>query len=343
LSILLAIYFSVNAYALLRLGILLGIKKKLFFWLAAGILTAAFPLAFVWEAKSDHLPAHIFYSAVTIWIGIVFLLFWTVLLHDVLRLLLPIPPRWGAGVIIALTAGLAGYAFFNAHRLRVKPLHIPGPVSLRAVQLSDIHLGSTSPAMLRKIVDQTNALQPAVVFITGDLLDNSTRSNRRAVKMLNDIQAPIFFVTGNHETYVGLERVTQMLAETKVKTLHNEAVNYDGVQIIGVDFGWSVSRLAQELDRIKPDDSRYKILLCHNPDAVPAAAGQGINLMLSGHTHYGQIFPFNFIIRLLYERMKGLHQVDGCWLYISPGSGYWGPPMRLGSHCEITLIDIGPG
>jgi len=342
LSLLIAVYFSANAYALLRLSALLGIKKKLFIWVAASILTASFPLAFVLEAKADHLPAHIFYIAATIWIGVVFLLFWTVLLHDVLHLLLPIPPRWGAGLIIGLVAVLSFYSFFNAHRPRVKQLYISGPVALKAVQLSDIHLGSTSPAMLRRIVDQTNALKPNMVFITGDLLDNYTRRNRRAVKMLNDIKAPIFFVTGNHETYVGLERVTEMLAETKVKLLRNEAVNYDGVQIIGVDFGWSARRLAEELDRIKLDDSQYKILLCHSPDPAPAAAKFGVNLMLSGHTHYGQIFPFNFIIGLLHEHIKGLHRVGDCWLYISPGTGYWGPPMRLGSHCEITLINMGP-
>ncbi|MHC4114526.1 MAG: metallophosphoesterase, partial [Planctomycetota bacterium] len=122
--------------------------------------------------------------------------------------------------------------------------------------------------------------------------------------------------------------------------LRNEVVDFNGIQIIGINDSSGKNHLAGELQRLKMNTTAFKILMYHRPQGLEVASNFGINLMLSGHTHNGQIFPFNFVIRLLYKRTKGYFQYENCHLYVSSGTGTWGPQMRLGSKSEIVLIKL---
>ncbi len=245
---------------------------------------------------------------------------------------------YGGIAVLAVAAIASVYAMINARILYVTTVHIPATVDMDIVQLSDIHLGSVSGRFLPRVVEKTNALNPDVVLITGDLIDSAHRLDTAAVATLNQLNAPVFFVTGNHERYANIEKVMALLNTTKVKALRNEVVDFDDVQIIGID---NENGVADELRHIEIDPGKFSILLHHRPEGLEAASKAGIDLMLSGHTHSGQIFPFNYYVRRHFRYIKGLYKHKNLYLYVSAGTGTWGPRMRLGSKSEITLIRLG--
>jgi hypothetical protein len=215
------------------------------------------------------------------------------------------------------------------------------------VQLSDVHLGHIlGTAFLRDIVQKVNTLDPVMVLITGDLFDGMDGRLDELVVPLNDLRAPwgIYFVTGNHETYLGTDRAFAALRKTKVRILHDEMVVVNGLQIIGIDFperefSKDIAAVIQTL----PEYNRQmpSLLLYHSPTQVEQAKAAGIRLQLSGHTHHGQIFPIQIISRLIYQKYyTGLHVEGDYTIYTSSGAGTWGPTMRTGNHPEITVIHL---
>ncbi len=228
----------------------------------------------------------------------------------------------------------------NARRLVVKVVEIEAPVEMNIVQLSDIHLGSDGHAFLEHIVERTNTLSPDVVLLTGDLIDPHSGIGAAEIAPLNDLEAPVFFVTGNHEGYAGVEKVMDILGTTKVRPLRNEAVDFGDIQIIGIDDSGRRFQVADQLKRIEFDDSKYCVLMYHRPIGFEAATEQGVDLMLAGHTHNGQIAPFNLIVGLAFEHISGLYRHESSYLYVTTGTGTWGPRMRLGSSNEIVLLKL---
>jgi predicted MPP superfamily phosphohydrolase len=149
-------------------------------------------------------------------------------------------------------------------------------------------------------------------------------------------------VTGNHERYEGIELVVDALKGTGVRVLRDEVVNTHGIQLVGVDDPGDFPRKNHVLARLNISDGKPSVLMQHTPGAVKDAQGAGIDLMLSGHTHNGQIIPFNYIVKLFFPYIQGLYRIGEMHLYVSPGTGTWGPPMRLGSRSEITLLRLQP-
>ena len=218
------------------------------------------------------------------------------------------------------------------------------PVTL--IQISDVHIGEIyGPRYLRKLVDMTNKRHPDVVAITGDLFDGGGVIYKGMIDPISEIEAPTLFITGNHEVYEGVYKTTQMVEEHGVRVLDDEIVTIAGVQFVGVsypiDFGDDKHRafvaLAKRINRSKPI-----VLLRHEPKRLDDATYLGADLMLSGHTHNGQIFPFNVIAKLFYEHVAGLHVKDQTTIYITPGAGTWGPPYRIGSRAEIVEFRLVP-
>jgi predicted MPP superfamily phosphohydrolase len=240
---------------------------------------------------------------------------------------------------------LAIYGLINASFFSVKEITIPVEnldKEVTIVQLSDIHVGTIHKAeFLRRIVDKVNEMDPDMVLITGDLFDGSGKIMEDTVAPLNDLKAKTFFSTGNHEMYEGLDNVMAILATTNIQVLRNEFVEHSGIQVIGVDNPeQEAQRRNVALKDIKFDNSKPSVLMFHQPNGVDDAVSAGVDLQLSGHTHNGQIVPFNLISRLFYPRVHGLYTISGMSLYVSPGTGTWGPPMRVGSSNEITLIRL---
>jgi predicted MPP superfamily phosphohydrolase len=233
-------------------------------------------------------------------------------------------------------------------RLRRWPRELNG---LTLVQLTDIHVGPTiGRSFIETIVAHTNALEPDLIAITGDLVDGTVSELADAVAPLAELRARhgVYFVTGNHEYYSGAAPWIAELSRLGVRCLRNERVTIgsgDAVfDLAGVD-DHSAARsgepghgenLDQALANLDP--AREVVLLAHQPKSVFAATPFGVGLQISGHTHGGQIWPFTYLVRLQQPFIAGLHRHGATQVYISRGTGYWGPPMRLGAPAEITQL-----
>jgi len=262
----------------------------------------------------------------------------------------PSPAVFGLPAV-ALACLYSGYGVWNAYHPRVEDVVVkiknlpPDWRGKKVVQLSDVHLGHVLGArFLQSIVEKINAQNPSIVFITGDLFDGADGRLDELVAPLNDLRAPlgIYYVTGNHETYLGTDRAYAALKITKVRILRDEMVVIDGLQIIGISYPQrGFSKDIAEVTRKLPDFNPRmpSVLLYHSPTQIEQAKAAGINLQLSGHTHKGQIFPIQFISRLIYHKYyNGLHVEGDYTIYTSSGAGTWGPTMRTGNHPEIAVI-----
>jgi uncharacterized protein len=233
----------------------------------------------------------------------------------------------------------------------------PALSGLTLAQISDLHVGPTiREKHVRRVVDMTNDLRPDAIVITGDLVDGSVAELRHATEHLARLRARygVFFVTGNHDHYAGARAWVEELARYGVRPLRGARVAIgDGgpggasIDLAGVD-DWSVSHggggrwPALDAALAGRDPDRSLVLLAHQPRGVAEAVRAGVELQLSGHTHGGQIFPWTLVVGAVYPYCKGLyhHREDGAegQIYVSCGTGYWGPPMRLGAPAEVAKI-----
>ena len=340
LFIVLLLSFSMNFYVLSRLCSLFQIKKGVVFWVIVLIAAVSFVGASILQSFFGNIISRIVYTVSAGWLGVLWLLFSTLLVYEILRLFIKISPSVAGVVIVTIVAVVSLYSIINAHSLRIKSLIIPGPIDSNIVQLSDIHIGSVSGNFVKKIIDKTNALNPDLVLITGDLVDNYNANTQKAIGLLKNLQAPVLFVTGNHERYVGPARVAKSLTASNVKVLNNQLADYGQIQIIGIAYNDNERNLAHIIQGLNIDNSKFRILMYHRPVELKTISKAGVNLVLSGHTHSGQIFPFNYIARLFHKPFSGLHKYNNTYQYITSGTGTWGPRMRLGSRSEIALLQI---
>ena len=331
------VYFGMNWYVLGRLFSLFALKRTVWFYLALIPLTLSFVASLALESAIGNLLTGLFFSAAMVWLGTCFLLLWLLFVQQILSLALPIPRRVWAASICGLAAILSLYASVNARAITVRREQIHG-LPLKIAHLSDVHIGSIGASMLADIIAKTNALMPDVVLITGDLFDNATTATRELSAQLKAFAAPVIFTSGNHELYTGYENVRQMLSPARIRWLRNEAMEFKGIRIIGVDNSYGTELLQSVLGRTPPSTA-FTILMNHQPRGFDVARRHRINLMLSGHVHNGQIWPFNYVVGLFYPYLKGLHEHAGAILNVSTGTGTWGPPMRLGSRSEIVLLE----
>jgi predicted MPP superfamily phosphohydrolase len=243
----------------------------------------------------------------------------------------------------------------------VKEVHVPlermppALSGLSIVQLSDVHIGPTiGRAFLEHVVERTNAQRPDAIVITGDLVDGSVASLRAHVEPLAKLKARhgVYFVTGNHEYYSGVDEWMEELGRLGVRVLRNERVTIGdaggSLDLAGVDdssargFGSGHGAdYAKAFAGVDPE--RELVLLAHQPSQIVHAARAQVGLQLSGHTHGGQIWPFGVLVRLNQPYISGLHRHnERTQIYVSRGTGYWGPPMRLLCPAEITKLVLTP-
>jgi uncharacterized protein len=266
-----------------------------------------------------------------------------------------------AGGAVLAGGGAAVFAVRRAtgpaeiHEVPIRLARLPAALSgLTIAQITDLHVGPTiREREVRRVVEQTNGLRPDVVAITGDLVDGSVRELGRAVGELARLEARhgVYFVTGNHEYYSGVAAWVAELERLGIRVLRNERVRIGdagaSIDLAGVDdwtahgFGGGHGHdLAGALAGRDPE--RGLVLLAHQPRGVDDAVKAGVELQISGHTHGGQIFPFSLLVGAVYPYVKGLYRhVEGertGQVFVSRGTGYWGPPMRLGSPPEIAKL-----
>ena len=286
--------------------------------------------------------------------------------------------RWSAIAVPLMATASSLIGFFNARRTaRVVRIDVPItdlPKALRGftiAQLSDLHVGPTiRHGYIQRIVDRVNRLEADAVAITGDLVDGDVPTLQRHIAPLTGLKARhgTFVVTGNHEYYAGATAWVAELRRMGLRVLQNEHVllaargshgdlTAQGAQtddeadaatllLAGVnDFNAAHFDQAQASDPLTalsgaPPGVTTRILLAHQPRSAAAASAAGFQLQLSGHTHGGQFFPWNFFVPLQQPYVSGLHRLDAMWIYISRGTGYWGPPKRIGAPSEITLVRL---
>ena len=282
--------------------------------------------------------------ATYLWMGLGFLLLCVVIPVDLLRLL-GLSDRIAAVLLAAAFLPLAAWSVVNAHLIVARRVALASPKldrAVRIVQVSDIHVGSRSGGFLPRIVRRVNALGPDLVFVSGDLIDLMNLPED-SLDAIGNLGAPVFFSIGNHERYIGSDAVCGRLEALGVTVLRDELVRWGTIDVIGIDDAEARDQVARVLGRIGGGDgSRFTILMYHRPDGVRDAARTGVDLMLCGHTHNGQIVPFNWLVRRFFRYTAGRYRIRDMVLYVSPGTGTWGPTMRLGSSNEITVIDLAP-
>ncbi|MBW2965099.1 metallophosphoesterase [Candidatus Woesearchaeota archaeon] len=339
------VYFGMHFYVFVRLSNYLQITRNLWFYLVLFVLASGFPLASFLERTVNGQLTRMFYALSATWLGAVFLLFMSLLVYEVIRRVTATNDKIGGFVVILLVLVLLFYGIINAMLIRVNHVEVPidgldEPVKI--VQLSDIHLGTIHNSdYMTRIVGKVNAIKPDIVMITGDFFDSSARIDAHTVAPLNSIKAKTFFSLGNHEIYEGVDDVMRIMNTTSVKTLRNEVVKYKGLQIVGVDNpDREFLKGNSTLSGMKLNRSMPTVLMFHPPQGLDDSVAAGIDLQLSGHTHNGQIFPFNLVVMAFFPRIRGLYEYNGMHLYVSPGTGTWGPPMRIGSRSEITVLNL---
>lgn len=263
-----------------------------------------------------------------------------------------------AGVAAISTSGAAlrsGLAEVEVKEVGIKLERLPPQLSgLTLMQLSDVHVGPTiGRGFIESLVDKCNGQRPDAVLITGDLVDGSVAQLREHVAPLARLQSRYgtFFVTGNHEYYSGAEEWEAELRRLGIVVLRNERVQLGdagaSIDLAGVD-DHSAGGLARghgphsEGIITGRDVERELILMAHQPRQIGFAEQMGAGLQVSGHTHGGQMWPFTGLVRLAQPYISGLYTHDAqTQIYVSPGTGYWGPPMRLLAPAEITKIVLG--
>lgn len=294
------------------------------------------------------------------WMGVLFLLVTALLASELVTVFgfwkaVVVPVRVGF-VVLALALSAVGIVQGNrpphVENLEVQLPQLPPELDgLRVVQLSDLHLGTIlREGWLAARLAQVRALKPDVVVVTGDLVDGNARHVERLLPLLKELKAPlgVYAVTGNHEFYAGLDKSVRLLEEAGFRVLRDQNVEVrPGLVLAGVDDltarrQYGINHRAVE-KALAGRPLGACVLLSHTPWQVEEAARLGAELMLSGHTHDGQIWPFSYLVRLSYPYLGGTFNVNGLTLHVSRGTGTWGPRLRLWKPAEITLITLRSG
>ncbi|HQO09872.1 MAG TPA: metallophosphoesterase [Clostridiales bacterium] len=243
------------------------------------------------------------------------------------------------------------HGFYNAAKLNIKTIDITSEKISRPykfVQISDVHLGTESLHFLENIIARINDISPDLVFITGDLLDDDNLKPED-IKLFSKMNPPAYFITGNHERY--LQNTDDFFKDCKVVTTldHNRRYDVFNEEITVYGLEWNRNNVMNKrseqavyFDNIETDRKKFNIFLNHEPALYDEAEAKGMDLMLSGHTHNGQIFPFWLFVRMRYKYMHGLYDIGNMKLYVTSGTGVWGPFMRVLTENEIVVLNLLP-
>ena len=315
------------------------------------------------------------------WLGLAFYLFLAVLVTEPIRVAVRLLQRsqqradddalprrqflarglaLGAAAVAVGTAGTGAVLANSAPVVRRVPIHLPrldpALAGLRIVTFGDAHLSTTyGGRRFERVVELVNAQRPDVVAIVGDLAEGTLEALREDVAPLGDLVSSqgVFFVTGNHEYFTDTENWLRHLPTLGVDVLRNERVPIGrgtaSFDLAGIDDRTAAASglpgHGADLDAALDgrDDDVPVVLLAHQPVQVEQSRAAGVDLQLSGHTHGGQLWPFDYAVRLDQPAVEGWSSHGSTQLYVTSGAGYWGPPMRVGARPEVTVIELQPG
>jgi predicted MPP superfamily phosphohydrolase len=272
-------------------------------------------------------------------------------LFDILKLC-HLPFRYPFLTSLLLTLSLLTYGFYQYWHpvIHTVDLKFDKKVactndSLKIVMVSDLHLGmGTAETLLQKYVSMINEQQPDLILICGDLIDNSIVpvKEKQMSKTLAQLNAKmgIYMAPGNHEYISGINECVKFLQQTNVQLLKDSVVTLpNGVRLAGRDDRSNPHRksLAQLLEN---EHDNILIVMDHQPNELQQAADNGVDLLLCGHTHHGQIWPLSTLTNKLFEVSHGYAKKGNTHIYVSSGLALWGPPFRIGTHSELTVFNV---
>jgi hypothetical protein len=316
-----------------------------------GGLSASFVLSTLIGMRYYNWLTRIYYIVAAIWMGFMVYLFFASLIYELLLLLhMPWSSLMGRGLMGAsVIAGV--YGLIHARRLHVKhmvvrlPKMVPSWRDNRVIFVSDFHLGQLSgSSWARYVVTTINALPHEAVFIGGDLFDGTGAPDiHELIAPLKDLKAAqgTFFVTGNHEEFGDNSKFIAAAHACGIRVLMNELAILDGLQIVGVDWAQASNKenFRDILASLAINRERPSILLKHEPKDLDVASELGISLQISAHTHRAQLWPLEYVARRVYKGYAyGLKNYRDMLVYVSSGAGTWGPPMRIGTDCEVVVF-----
>jgi predicted MPP superfamily phosphohydrolase len=358
LAIVVVIYFSLHAviYGGLKRTLVRRRRNQIIlqatFWFLGGSFFLQILASRLWHFHFLRFPAYT-------WMGLIVTTSFLFMVHRLLIKLWPARSRDLALAALIVSVLIGGYSLWNGlrppmiRRIEVPLKNLPpGLAGFKIVQLSDLHLEDPfSSKRLAGIVSQVNELRPGLVVITGDLIDGPIQPNGAISAEFKRLKAScgVLAVSGNHDYYAGINHFWNLTRNSGIHVLNDEMITLEnGLQLAGQDDatvrhfnGETPAPLARILARRKPEEPL--ILLCHRPTSFDESISQGIDFQLSGHTHGGQFFPINFLVRLLFKYPYGFYHCGNSFLYTSCGTGLWGPDMRFLTHNEIVEFTLIPG
>ena len=369
--IVLSVFFLSNFYIYKRAVQALSLSGNplLYFRIVFIFIILSFPIGRLLEGLFKGLPVNYIIILIgSVWMGMMLYLILSLFLIDILRLLnyfISFFPdfitqnRINAGRIAFysvtfLTLLITGYGIFNARDIKIIDVDVvleklrkeKNPFTI--VQVSDIHLGKViTKDYLFKIVNEVNSLNPDIVVFTGDLVDDGSANTTEMIEPLSMIKTKYgkYFITGNHDYFGNIKDIEEKITRSGFRVLNNEYVVIDSTFVLlGLDYfyGRSTNKDKRSIAEILSGADRNLpvVLLKHVPDDLDVIADGGVDLQLSGHTHHGQLFPFNIITNMVYKISSGLGKYKNLQVYVNSGVGFWGPPMRVGVPSEITKITL---
>lgn len=322
------------------------------FWLGAvlGFFSASFIAATLIGNWRYNAFTRAYYTLSAVWMGFFVYLFFASFIEGVLvgvsQSFVTVGP-----VLFYIALLLGAYSMLHARKIVVTevPISLPNlPPSWKgrkAVWISDLHLGQLhGRSFAEKIVARVSALAHDIVFVGGDLFDGTGAPDLPDLaNPFKKLSAPlgVYFITGNHEEFGNRERFLSAVASAGMRALVDEMVEIEGLQLIGVDYKNAslAARFKDTIAKLAIDREKVSILLKHEPKDVDIAQEAGISLQISGHTHKAQLWPLGYIAQLIYRNFSyGLKRFKDMAIYVSSGTGTWGPPMRVGTDSEIVLF-----
>lgn len=341
-----------------RLHTLFELKSRwpILIAVATGVIGALFAMGAVAKFTSPVV------GALNVFGGYVFtfhlFLLLSLLFLQVLQLMwsLPMSLSGAAALLVAFIATAASALNANGFSVNEYKVELPKlQKEVTVMQISDVHLGHhRGQAYLEKIVAETNRRKPDLVLLTGDLVDSNAALVPGVLNPLADLKAPAYFVGGNHEKYVDMKRAFELIAQQGVRVLNNEVVETKGIQLIGLDymnadedaFDMHPSDDTRTIKSVMPDLPLKRglptVLMHHSPVGTQHIVETDVDLMVSGHTHAGQVLPATWIAELIFPFNRGLHQHGKLKVFVSQGAGTYLLRNRLGTNSEINLLRLTP-
>lgn len=351
--LLVSAYLAGNVYIFIRalqIPYAAPVWCKIAFSILFWILALSFFVAMLTRnVQMSSLISKVMFKIGSIWL--VFTLYMVIFLFltDMLKLMVH-SFNYGFLISLAVTASLLIYGFINYQHPKTNIADISidkeaGP-PLKIVAISDIHLGyGTGKKQLKRYVEMINRQNPDLILIAGDMIDNTIIPlyAEKMMEELSQLNAPlgIYMVPGNHEYISGIGESLRFIKETPIRLLRDSIVTLDGgIQLVGRDDRANPSRMALKDLIAKTDKTKPIILMDHQPYNLDEAEALGIDIQFSGHTHNGQLWPFNLIIGSLYQQSHGYRKWGNTHVFVSSGLSLWGPPFRIGTNSEMVVMRI---